>query len=83
MKNVSRTKRLCLSTVFLVSIIFAIVTAKEERHEDISNAVNVNDDAEAVKAPRSGQWSICHHGMCGRRRSGSKRGMQRVSGMEL
>ena len=83
MKNVSRTKRLCLSTVFLVSIIFAIVTAKEERHEDISNAVNVNDD-EAVKAPRSGQWGICHHGMCGRRRSGGgKRGMQRVSGMEL
>lgn len=82
MKNVSRSMRLYLSTVFLVSIIFAIVTAKEGRHTEISNAVNVNDDAEAVKAP-SFDWGMCHHGKCGRRRSGRKRGMQRVSGMEL
>ena len=82
MKNVLRSMRLCLSTVFLVSIIFAIVVAKEKRQKDISDAVNVNEDAAAVKVPRS-NWGFCHHGQCGRRRSGRKRGMQRVSWMEL
>ena len=81
MKNVTQAKRRYVSTIFLMSIIFATVIAKEKRQQDVLNVVDINNKVEKLKERRSPQFSICHHGKCSRRRSG-KRGMQKV-GREL
>lgn len=75
MKNFAQAKRLCASTVFLVSIIVAIVIAKETHQKDSLNPV---DHVVVNKEPR-GWRGVCHSGKCGRRRSG-KRGMKLVRG---
>ncbi|KAJ7331582.1 hypothetical protein OS493_019166 [Desmophyllum pertusum] len=71
MKNFAQAKRLCASTVFLVSIIVAIVISKETHQKDSLNPV---DHVVVNKEPR-GWRGVCHSGKCGRRRSG-KRGMK-------
>lgn len=77
MKNFSQVKRRCVLKVFLVSIILAIVVAKEKSHRDVLDSLDIGGiNMDAIKERRA--WRICHHGQCsGRRRSG-KRGMHRV-----
>lgn len=78
MKTFARTKRLSLSTVFLVSITVAIVIAKETHQKGSFNPADVVDADAVNKQVRRG-WSICSAGKCsGRRRSGRKRGMKMV-----
>ncbi|XP_078355335.1 uncharacterized protein LOC144639944 [Oculina patagonica] len=73
MKTLAPTKRLSLSTLFLVSIMVAIVIAKETHQKGNSNPADVVDEYAVNKEVR--QWRACYGGKCSRRRSG-KRGMK-------
>lgn len=75
MKTLAPTKRLSLSTLFLVSIMVAIVIAKETHQKGNSNPADVVDEYAVNKEVR--QWRACYGGKCSRRRSG-KRGMKMV-----
>lgn len=74
MKTFARPKRLSVSTVFLVSIIVAIVIANETHQKDCVHCVDVADEY-AVK--KRGGFRACYGGKCPRRRS-RKRGMKMV-----
>jgi len=74
METSALPKRLSVSTVFLVSIIVAIVIANETYQKDCVNCVNAAEE-NAVK--KRGGFKICYAGKCPRRRS-RKRGMKMV-----
>lgn len=72
MKTFAASKRLSVSTVFLVSIIVAIVIANETHQKDCVNCV---DAAEEQAVKKRGGLRVCYAGKCPRRRS-RKRGMK-------
>ena len=74
MKTFASSKRLSVSTVFLVSIIVAVVIANEIHQKDCDNCVDAADEF-AVK--KRGGLRVCYAGKCPRRRS-RKRGMRMV-----
>ena len=74
MKTFALSKRLSVSTVFLVLIIVAIVIANETHQKDCINCVDAADEY-AVK--KRGGLRTCYAGKCPRRRS-RKRGMKMV-----
>lgn len=74
MKTFPLPRRLSVSTVFLVSIIVAIVIANETHQKDCVNCV---DAADEYTVKKRGGFRVCYAGKCPRRRS-RKRGMKMV-----
>jgi len=72
MKTFPLPRRLSVSTVFLVSIIVAIVIANETHQKDCVNCV---DAADEYTVKKRGGFRVCYAGKCPRRRS-RKRGMK-------
>ncbi|PFX32848.1 hypothetical protein AWC38_SpisGene2315 [Stylophora pistillata] len=76
MKNAKQAKRFSFSTMFLLLIIVAAVTAKATQKDSFHQIDTAIEENAAAKKQARG-WRVCHSGKCYNSR-GRKRGMKRI-----